>query len=415
MASGLLLGVVFFRDPIIQESSPVQEVGDLLKIGSGASSRGHGRGADADAARGEGRHVAVHCVAVQRDGALLAHLLHLATAQAVGAQVPKDEVVVRAVARELVALGHQGLGQGIRIGLDLLGVFLELRSGDLQQLRSQAADLVVVGSTLQSREDGHVNPVLDVRHLLAVLEEDHACPGAPKGLVCGCGHDVAEGEGRRMLTGGHQARDVGDIRHEEGANLVSDLPELREVHHSRVRGGTAEDHGRPEDQSGLAKLVEVNESRLRVDTVWQRLEVDGRGLGNLETGQIPTPRPIVYPRSRDAPVYINLGKEEKGQAGLGHEMAVGDVGWGSAARICKGRIGVTRTAWAVIRRKRVHNPNRRWAAVLLLLSTDDPFTYVHVSGIALAIVGVIYLFAPRQTPGASATTNTCAALLFSYK
>ena len=224
---------------------------------------------------------------------------------------------------------------------------------------------MVVGSTLQSREDGHVNPVLDVRHLLAVLEEDHACPGAPKGLVCGCGHDVAEGEGRRMLAGGHQAGDVGDIRHEEGANLVCDLPELREVHHSRVCGGTAEDHGRPEDQSGFAKLVEVNESRLRVDSVWQRLEVDGRGLGNLETGQIPTPRPIVYPRSRDALVYINLGKEEKGQAGLGHEMAVGDVGWGSAARICKGRLGVTRTAWAVIRRKRVHNPNRLWAALLL--------------------------------------------------
>ena len=226
----------------------------------------------------------MHGIAVQRDGALLAHLLHLATAQAVGAQVPKDEVVVRAVARELVALGHQGFGQGIRVRLDLLGVFLELRSGDLQELRSQAADLVVVGSTLQGGEDGHVDAVLDVRHLLAVLEEDHACTGAPEGLVRGCGHDVAEGEGRRMLSGGHQAGDVGDVRHEEGTDLVSDLPELREVHHSRICGSSAQDHGRPEDQSRFAKLVEVNESRLRVDSVWQRLEVDGRGLGNLETG-----------------------------------------------------------------------------------------------------------------------------------
>mmetsp|Transcript_58701 Transcript_58701/g.139793 ORF Transcript_58701/g.139793 Transcript_58701/m.139793 type:complete len:331 (-) Transcript_58701:215-1207(-) len=256
-------------------AAPVQEVGDLLKIGSGASSRGHGRGADADAARGEGRHVAVHCVAVQRDGALLAHLLHLATAQAVGAQVPKDEVVVRAVARELVALGHQGLGQGIRIGLDLLGVFLELRSGDLQQLRSQAADLVVVGSTLQSREDGHVNPVLDVRHLLGVLEEDHASSRPAQRLVGGGGHNVAVLEGRRMLPGGDQPGDVGDVCHQDRSNFVCDFTELSKVDDARVRGGSAEDHRRSEDEGCLAELIEIDKSGFWVHAVGQRLEVDG--------------------------------------------------------------------------------------------------------------------------------------------
>merc|ERR1712176_548373 len=65
----------------------------------------------------------------------------------------------------------------LRVRHDLLRILLELSSVHLEQLCSQGTDLMIVGSSLQPREDSHVNPVFDVWDLFGVLEEDHACSG----------------------------------------------------------------------------------------------------------------------------------------------------------------------------------------------------------------------------------------------
>mmetsp|Transcript_41191 Transcript_41191/g.106299 ORF Transcript_41191/g.106299 Transcript_41191/m.106299 type:complete len:371 (+) Transcript_41191:231-1343(+) len=261
--------------------APVQEPRDLLEVLRGGAARRHGRGADAHAAGGQRGDIAGHGVAIQSDGAEIADLLELGAREAVRPQVPEHQVVVRAVARELVALGLQGLAQGVGVGHDVLGVLLELRAGDLQELSRQAADLVVVRAALQAGEDRHVDALLDVGDLLGVLEEDHACTRATQRLVRGGRDHVAMLEGRRVLARGNQARDVRDVSHEQGSDLVGDLPELLEVHDPRVGGGTAQDHGRAEDQGRLAQLLEVDEPGLVVHLVRQRLEVDGRRRDSL--------------------------------------------------------------------------------------------------------------------------------------
>mmetsp|Transcript_58697 Transcript_58697/g.139771 ORF Transcript_58697/g.139771 Transcript_58697/m.139771 type:complete len:372 (-) Transcript_58697:293-1408(-) len=203
-----------------------------------------------------------------------------------GAQVPKQEVIVRAIASQLVALSHKGLCQRLGVRLHRASVVLEHGRVHLQELSGQGTDLVVVRTTLKGREHGHVDALLDVRDLLRVLEEDHPGPRATQGLVGGGGHHIAGLEGRGVLARGHEATDVRDVRHEDGAHLVGDRPELPEVDDPGVGGGPAQDHGRAEDQGRLPKLLEVDEPGLRVHAVGQGLEVDGGGRDLLLGGVV---------------------------------------------------------------------------------------------------------------------------------
>mmetsp|Transcript_14659 Transcript_14659/g.34798 ORF Transcript_14659/g.34798 Transcript_14659/m.34798 type:complete len:659 (+) Transcript_14659:337-2313(+) len=236
-------------------------------------------------------------IAVQSDGRCLANLFHLGAGEAVRPQVPKQKVVVGSIARQLVPLAHQSVSKRLGIGLDLLGVILEHGAVHLEQLRCQASNLVVVRASLESREDGHVNTLLDVGDLLGILEEDHSSARPAQRLVRrGC-HDVAMLEGRRMLSCCHQPGNVGNVRHEDGTNLVCNLPELAEVDHAWVRRGTTEDHGGSEDEGRLPELVEVDQASLRVDAVGQGLEVDGccRNLllcSVVAVGQVSTGRQV---------------------------------------------------------------------------------------------------------------------------
>mmetsp|Transcript_807 Transcript_807/g.1883 ORF Transcript_807/g.1883 Transcript_807/m.1883 type:complete len:277 (-) Transcript_807:97-927(-) len=152
---------------------------------------------------------------------------------------------------------------------------------------------MVVRSALQSWEHCHVDALLDVRDLVRVLEEDHASSWTTQRLVGGGGHDVAVLERRRVLSCRNEARDVSNVGHQNRTHLVCDLFELAEVDDARVGGGTAQDHGRAEDQSSLSQLIEVDQARLGVHPVGQGLEVDGGGgdllLGRVvAVGQVPT-------------------------------------------------------------------------------------------------------------------------------
>mmetsp|Transcript_16941 Transcript_16941/g.25306 ORF Transcript_16941/g.25306 Transcript_16941/m.25306 type:complete len:217 (-) Transcript_16941:527-1177(-) len=216
----------------------------------------------------------MHCIAVQRDGRTLADLLELRAREAMWTDVPKDKVVVRPITRQLVALCLQCLGQRLGVCNDSSGILLEGGRVHLQQLGCKPANLVVVRSSLQCWEDGHVDPLLDVRNALSVLEEDHSCTRAAQGLVRGSRHDVAILKRCGMLPRCHETRDVGNVSHQQCANLICDLAELCKIHDARVCRCSAKEHGRPEDQSLLTELIKIDQTSLRMHLVGKGLEVD---------------------------------------------------------------------------------------------------------------------------------------------
>mmetsp|Transcript_118789 Transcript_118789/g.347931 ORF Transcript_118789/g.347931 Transcript_118789/m.347931 type:complete len:217 (+) Transcript_118789:746-1396(+) len=216
----------------------------------------------------------MHCIAVQRDRRTLADLLKLRACETVRAEVPEDQVVVCPVTRQLVTLCFQRLGQRLGVRNDGLGVLLEGWGVHLQQLSRKRTNLVVVRSSLQCWEDGHVDPLLDVRNALSVLEEDHSCTRAAQGLVRGSRHDVAILKRCGMLPRCHETRDVGNVSHQQCANLICDLAELCKIHDARVCRCSAKEHGRPEDQSLLTELIKIDQTSLRMHLVGKGLEVD---------------------------------------------------------------------------------------------------------------------------------------------
>ena len=94
------------------------------------------------------------------------------------------------------------------------GVFHKFRCVHPQKLRSQGPDL----PPCSAGEDSHVDALLDVWD----LEEDHPRPRPTKRLVRRRRDHVAMLEGRGVLLLGNKARDVSDVRHEDGTNLIRD-------------------------------------------------------------------------------------------------------------------------------------------------------------------------------------------------
>ena len=71
-------------------------------------------------------------------------------------------------------------------------------------------------------------------------EEDDARPGAPEGLVDGGGDHVAVLERRRGQPGGHEARHVGHVGHQErawgwGDQILNFLPNLAAAGNSNFK------------------------------------------------------------------------------------------------------------------------------------------------------------------------------------
>merc|ERR1712087_297219 len=112
------------------------------------------------------------------------------------AQIPKHKVIVSAIAGQLVPLGLESISQGLGILDHVLRVYFEIVRRGLEKLHSEAPDLVVVRSTLQGRENSHVNPLLDIGKLVHVLEEDHTRTRAAKRFVGGRRDHITMGKGR---------------------------------------------------------------------------------------------------------------------------------------------------------------------------------------------------------------------------
>jgi hypothetical protein len=169
-----------------------------------------------------------------------------------------------------------------------------------------------VGSTLASREDGSIDPGLHVR-LLVLAEEDETSTGTTEGLVGGGGDDVAELEGARLLAGGDQTRDVGHVGKEVGALGVGDLAKPSVVPVTGVSGTTADEETGLEEVGVGLELRVVDDTGGRVDSVWERLEVDGRS-GNLLLGSVVTVSQVTSVRETETHDSV-LGVDERSECG----------------------------------------------------------------------------------------------------
>ena len=197
-------------------------------------------------------------------------------------------MAVGAVRDELVAEGLELLLEGLGVGNDLLLVGLELGGLGLLQGNSEGGDGVIVRSALVAREDGEVNGVLQVvLGLLAGLgvdrsdalaEEDHGATGATQGLVGGGGDNVGVLEGGGDDLGGNEARNMGHVDNEVGADRVGNLAHALVVDEAAVGRGTSNEDLRPEQKSVLLELVVVDDASVEVNPVGHSLEVgrDGR-------------------------------------------------------------------------------------------------------------------------------------------
>lgn len=140
--------------------------------------------------------------------------------------------------------------------------------------RRRIASHVVVGATLESREDGIVDLFLHLG-VLVLAEEDETGTRTTECLVGGCADEVTVVEGVLLDLSGNETRDMGHVHHEVGTLGVGNLAKAGVVPVTGVGRGTANDEARLEEVGLLLEEVVVNEAGLSIDLVRQRLVVDG--------------------------------------------------------------------------------------------------------------------------------------------
>mmetsp|Transcript_71897 Transcript_71897/g.120583 ORF Transcript_71897/g.120583 Transcript_71897/m.120583 type:complete len:278 (-) Transcript_71897:232-1065(-) len=200
-------------------------------------------------------------------------------------------MVVSAIGHQLVTLLHQSRTQGTGIGLDLLGILLECWACDLLQLSGNTSNLVLVGTTLKSREHSKVDLLGESGwgsiRTLGLAAEDHAGARTTQTLVGGGGDHITVLEGIVLLASRHQTTDMGNVSQQQSTTVVSCLTEAVELDLTWVRTGASDQHLRTEGQRELVKLVVVDVPIL-IHVVRQRLKVDG-GCRDLLPGSSVIP------------------------------------------------------------------------------------------------------------------------------
>ena len=176
---------------------------------------------------------------------------------------------------------------------------------------------VVVWATLASGEDSFVDALLEVWRVRTVSsEEDQTCSWAAKRLVTinglsspgldekvkACRHSRRGSDDVTVLKRAVQflCRDqttrVGDIRHQISTIPIANSLERSVIPVSWVRGSTADDQTGLEYLGLLVQCDVINELRGRIETIRERLEVDG-GCGHLFLGSLWQTDPQVKPKS----------------------------------------------------------------------------------------------------------------------
>jgi len=211
---------------------------------------------------------------------------------------------------------EEDVGHGGGVGTDLLGVGLEGWVGGLLEGNGDTGNSVVVGSTLASGEDGGVDTSLNVG-LLVLSEENETGSGTTEGLVGGGGNDITELEWRGLLTGGNETGDVGHVAQQVSALGIGDLAQPSVVPVTGVsRTSANEETGLVKVGVGL-KLRVVDDTGGWVDSVWERLEVDGRS-GDLLLGGVVAVSQVTSvgeTETHDTVLGVDEGGE-RGEAGI---------------------------------------------------------------------------------------------------
>mmetsp|Transcript_95753 Transcript_95753/g.154420 ORF Transcript_95753/g.154420 Transcript_95753/m.154420 type:complete len:271 (-) Transcript_95753:764-1576(-) len=197
-------GVALF-DILRNLDTTVHEFDNLLEVTFNKAACRHGGCPHTQPVGLKSRLVAGHGVLVAVDVGELEHTLDACTVNVLVAQIDKDQMVLGTARHEGVALRLERISHSSTVLNHLLLVRLELRRACSLERNSECSDGVVVGATLQARENSLVDFVLVVVHDIVALlvgaletptEEDQGAAGATQRLVRGCRDDVSILEGR---------------------------------------------------------------------------------------------------------------------------------------------------------------------------------------------------------------------------
>lgn len=129
-----------------------------------------------------------------------------------------------------------------------------------------------------------VDSVLQIVHGLVALgvdladtppEENHGATRTTKGLVRGGGDNVGVLKRALDAAGSDQARNVGHIDDQVGADRVGNLAHALVVNLTAVRRGTGDERLGPVEDGRLGQHVVIDDSSFLVDTIGHGLKVGG--------------------------------------------------------------------------------------------------------------------------------------------
>ncbi|SCG00672.1 hypothetical protein GA0115255_115824 [Streptomyces sp. Ncost-T6T-2b] len=242
----------------------VEEVRALGHLGHPHPAQGEHVGSQTYAA-GDPRAVAIagDAVLVDDDPAALQGVFGDASGQTAGPDVQQDHVGVGTAGQHVVAPVVQLTGEGAGGRDDATAALPELRGAELGERPGLRGDRVEPRSALEGGEDpvlqrGTEGPAGGGARLRVPAQQDQPAPRAVQLLVRAGGRHMGHVDRTGMDTGGDQARDVRDVRHQIRTDLVGHFAEVPEVDGSRIRTRPAEDEPRPvpAGQFGHGRVVD---------------------------------------------------------------------------------------------------------------------------------------------------------------
>ena len=212
-------------------------------------------------------------VFVDGDVHFVEHLFELLARHALGGEVEKNEVVIRAARNHIDAELAELIGHGLGVCNYLLLVLVERGIERLLEGDGLCRDYVHKRAALDAGEYGLI-------YGLAVLLLAHynAAAGAAKRFVRGGGHEIGVWHGRGMKSRRNQTRDVRDVHHHICAHLVADLPYALEIYNSGIGAGARNYHLGLALDGDFFHLVVIDSLRIFAYAVGHDVEVLARNI-----------------------------------------------------------------------------------------------------------------------------------------
>ena len=111
-----------------------------------------------------------------------------------------------------------------------------------------------------------------------------------------------------MFPGNHQARDMRDIRQQQGSDLTGNLPESGKIDAARIRAGSHCDHLGPMLAGHACQLIVINALILLAHTVVNDLKKLSGEIGLVAMGQMP---PVTQIHGQHLVARLKEGKVDR--------------------------------------------------------------------------------------------------------